>query len=144
MKKWKLPPKIKVLEATGALADGRVRFDLDQFIVLSSDKTTEHKVTFDPEKNIIISTDRGSRFKGYLGYPSIAVLMLKGRIPFDKRISEALKGIEWKKLNDESGDYKVTEAHAKKVAQERGVSPEEIEDFVKSVLAKLGQTSYYG
>ena len=75
---WKVPPKIKVLEALGSIADDRIKFvSENEARVISSSGDKEYTVKFDISTKRINSTDNGSVYKGYLGYPSIAVLMLK-------------------------------------------------------------------
>jgi hypothetical protein len=34
-----------------------------------------------------------------MGYPLIAVLMLKGRLDYDKTVAACFKGVNWKELN---------------------------------------------
>lgn len=97
--KWKIPPKIKVYEALGSIADGRVEVDGNAARVFLSDQSKYYDVLFDPESNSIMANDNGSYWVGYLGYPSIAFLMLRGVIKYDKSDSEAFLGIEWKKIN---------------------------------------------
>ena len=36
-----------------------------------------------------------------MGYPILAVLMLQGKLPFNKEVANHFKGINWKKLNTE-------------------------------------------
>lgn len=108
-KYWKQPPRIKVLEALGCIADGRIAVSGGQAEVRSSDKTKTYTVLFTPPATIT-ANDNGSYWQGYLGYPSIAFLLQAGEIPYNPEAAEALKGIPWKKLNDEhKQDYKKVE-----------------------------------
>lgn len=135
---WKIPPKVKVYEALGCIADNHVEFISEkEAIVTSSEGNRKYRVVFDIEKKFISSDDNGSKYRGYLGYPSIAVLMLKGVLPFDKRISEALKGIKWKRLNDEFKDYNKTIEEALRIAENRGIKKEDLEYFVESVMNEI-------
>ncbi|MHA1505654.1 MAG: hypothetical protein ACTSR0_00470 [Candidatus Asgardarchaeia archaeon] len=135
---WKLPPRVKVMEALGAIADGRIEFPSEnEAKVRSSDLNKTYTVKFDLEKMEIISNDNGSFYRGYLGYPSIAVLMIKGILPFSKEIAEGLKGIKWKELNEKYKMYYKTEFVAKKIAERRGVSSEEVDSFIKKVIEKI-------
>jgi len=134
---WKLPPRIKVLEALGAIADGRVKLEDGKAKVTGSDGKREYEVKFDLKEKKIDSNDNGSVFKGYLGYPSIAVLMLKKVLPFDEEISKALKGIRWRELNEKYKSYFKTEFVAKRIAERRGVKPEKIDEFVEKVLEEI-------
>ncbi|MEM5829104.1 MAG: hypothetical protein QW480_02570 [Candidatus Aenigmatarchaeota archaeon] len=135
---WKIPPKVKIYEALGCIADNHVEFISEkEAIVTSSEGNRKYYVTFDLDKNFINSDDNGSKFKGYLGYPSIAILMLKGILPFDKRISDALKGIKWKRLNEKFKDYNKTIEEALRIAKERGVDEKDIENFVSQVIDEI-------
>jgi hypothetical protein len=74
-----LPPKIKIYEALGAIADQRVELDgmfANQgkcFSVSSNRKS--YTISYNPETNVIISNDSGSIQQGYIGYPAIAFLL---------------------------------------------------------------------
>lgn len=135
---WKLPPRIKVLEALGCIADKRIEVNKNRACVKSSNGTKTYNVEWDG-KNRITSTDNGSVYKGYLGYPSIAFLMLKDILPFNRKIASVLKGIEWKKLNEKFKNYYKTELVVKKIAKQRGISSKEIDAFVKNVMDKIKQ-----
>ncbi|HVX90588.1 MAG TPA: hypothetical protein VHC20_03040 [Candidatus Paceibacterota bacterium] len=96
---WKHPPISKIYEALGAVADGRVVRDGDTARVRSSSGNKEYMVTYDPVTTAIMANDNGSYFQGYLGYPSIAYLMLVGAVPYTPHSAALLKGIAWKDLN---------------------------------------------
>lgn len=96
---WKLPPRIKIFEALGALADGRVELTETGATVASSDASKTYLVKYDEARNMITANDNGSKWQGYLGYPSIALLMKHGKLSFDQVLADSLKGIEWKKIN---------------------------------------------
>lgn len=141
--KWANPPKIKILEATGAIADGRVSFiDDNSAKVVSSSGDKTYTVKFDLKNKKITSDDNGSMFKGYLGYPSISVLMLKNILPFSEKISRALKGIKWKELNEKYKAYWKTEFVVKKIAERKGVDPSEIDNYVNAVLEKIKECQF--
>ncbi|HDI75526.1 MAG: hypothetical protein DRJ52_03070 [Thermoprotei archaeon] len=134
---WRTPPRIKVLEALGCIADQRIKFVGEkEAVVVSSTGERTYKVTWDGGK-AIMSTDNGSLYRGYLGYPSIAFLMLKGILPFDKEIADALKGISWKKLNETYKKYRIVEEKVKAIAKERGVDPAKIDSFVAKVMQEI-------
>jgi len=135
---WKIPPKVKIYEALGCIADNHVEFKSEnEAIVTSSEGTRKYKVVFDLSKNFIKSDDNGSKWKGYLGYPSIAVLMLKDVLPFDKKISNSLKEIKWYRLNKMFNNYEKTIEEAEKIAEQRGCSKKEIRDFVDKVMEEI-------
>ncbi|HDI02232.1 MAG TPA: hypothetical protein ENF93_01150, partial [Ignisphaera sp.] len=93
MLRLRLPPRIKVLEALGAIADKRINIiDSYRAKVVSSDGSRIYTVIVDLAKGLVYSDDNGTKYRGYVGYPIIAFLMLQGVLPFDRKISEALKG----------------------------------------------------
>lgn len=105
-KMWKLPPKIKILEALGCVADDRVSLTKHGALVMSSDGSKSYTVTFVEDSMEITANDNGSYWQGYTGYPIIAFLMVKGVIAYDKKVSESLSHIPWKKLNTQyKNDY---------------------------------------
>lgn len=99
--KWKIPPRIKVYEALGAIADGRVKMNDSTATVTSSSGNKEYQVIYDSNKNAITANDNGSYWQGYLGYPAIAFLMMKELLPYKSDIAEWLKGIAWKDVNEQ-------------------------------------------
>jgi len=138
MRYLRLPPKIKVLEAAAAIADGRVKTISDKLAEVTSstgDKT--YKVFVDIDSREVCSTDNGTVLRGYVGYPILSVLMLKGVLHYDRRVGEALKGIKWKELNERFKKYSIVEEHVKKVAEERGVNRHEVDSFKESVYNQV-------
>ncbi|MEM2217139.1 MAG: hypothetical protein QW291_07120 [Thermofilaceae archaeon] len=134
------PPRIKVLEALGSIADGRVRLiDSDRASVESSTGERAYTVYVNMEKGVAFSDDNGTKFRGYIGYPIIAVLMLKGVLPFDERLAKALTGIPWKELNEQYKRYAIVEELVKREAEKRGAIPKEVDSFVKRVMDRLSQ-----
>ena len=99
--KWDTPPDIKIYEALGAVADGRVKIEGNTAQVYSSSGNKFYDVEYDPESSSIMTNDNGSYWKGYLGYPAIAFLMVTGVLSYDPRIGELMKEIAWKDINTE-------------------------------------------
>ncbi|BEP16944.1 hypothetical protein PYJP_02960 [Pyrofollis japonicus] len=133
-----MPPRIKVLEALGAIADGRIEKISDKkYRVVSSEGDRVYTVYVDPEKGLAYSNDNGTRLRGYIGYPIIAVLMVEGVLPFDKELSEALRDIPWRKLNETYKKYRLVEQEVKKIAATRGISPARLDKFVEEVMSSL-------
>ncbi len=134
------PPRIKVLEALGAVADGRVEC-LDSRCrsarVVSSEGDRVYQVYVDVDAGVAYSDDNGTRFRGYIGYPIIALLFRQGVLPFDERIAGALRGIPWRQLNERYKKYAIVEQVVKKIAGERGVAPSEIDAYVAKVYGLL-------
>ncbi len=131
MKFLRLPPKIKILEAAGAIADGRVEVLNDtNAVVTSSDGSRRYRVYLNVGKGIACSTDNGTRFRGYVGYPIISFLMIKGVLKYRDDVGRALKGIPWKKLNELYKNYARVEEHIiEHSAKPRGVGVELINEF---------------
>lgn len=108
--KWKNPPPIKVYEALGAVVDGRVAA-IDEFraTVASSSGNKSYDVIFNPKTHEISVNDNGSYYQGYLGYPALAYLMIKGLLPYDEILAQGLKGLPWKHINQENkNDFEKT------------------------------------
>uniref|UniRef100_A0A7C4M0P2 Uncharacterized protein n=1 Tax=candidate division CPR3 bacterium TaxID=2268181 RepID=A0A7C4M0P2_UNCC3 len=97
--KWKHPPRIKVYEALGAVADNRVEISGDSGKVYSSSRNKFYDIIYNPETNAIMANDNGSYWVGYLGYPAIAFLMKIGVLHYNERWGELMKGIAWKDIN---------------------------------------------
>jgi hypothetical protein len=97
---WKLPPKTKIYEALTAVADARVKLTGGETAeVVSSDGTKTYIVEWSADLRQITSNDNASYWQRYIGYPIIAVLMVLGRLDFDRRVAQALSGIAWKQMN---------------------------------------------
>ncbi len=144
MIKLKIPPRIKVLEALGSIADRRIiALDEKRAKVISSEKNREYFVYLDLEKNIAFSNDNGTILKGYIGYPIIAFLMIKKVLPFDEKIADALSQIPWKKLNEKYKNYSIVEKIVKDIAKKRGIEINLLEKFVEEVMKKISNLSLF-
>ncbi len=134
----RLPPRIKVLEALGAIADGRIKIiDEHRAQVVSSEGDRVYDVYVDVSKGQVYSNDNGTKYRGYVGYPIIALLMIKGVIPFYRDVAEALKGIPWRELNEKYKKYAIVESIVKDIARKRGISPSYIDLVISRVMSKL-------
>ena len=129
----KLPPLEKIYEAYSAIADQRVILKQDHGEVFSSDRSKSYTILFD--KDVYSSNDNSTYWQGYAGYPVIAVLMLQGRLPLDKKIAASFKDINWNALNKE---YKRDYAKAAEAAmQERGLDHETVQKEAQKVYEAL-------
>lgn len=136
--KWKMPPKIKLYEALGAVADGRIEIEGDYIKVWSSKGDKYYKVIYSKEENAIMTNDNGTYWVGYLGYPAISYLLNIGELPYNKKFAEALSGIEWKKLNDKyKNDYDKTMIDVEKIVISRGVDFSALSGYVESLQDKI-------
>lgn len=93
----KLPPIEKVFEAWTAVVDGRVAMHDGYADVSSSDGKKGYIVRFDGDR--YSSDDNATYWRGYAGYPVLAVMMLQGRLPFDTTEAEKWKNVNWKEIN---------------------------------------------
>ena len=144
MIKLKIPPRIKVLEALGSIADRRIIvLDEKRAKVISSEKDREYFVYLDLEKNVAFSNDNGTKLKGYIGYPIIAFLMIKRVLPFDEKIANALSQIPWKKLNEKYKNYSIVEKIVKDNAKKRGIEINLLEKFIEEVIKKISKLSLF-
>jgi hypothetical protein len=142
--KWTLPPEVKVWEALTAIGNGGVKFVSEGHAKVTS-SLGEHRydVFFDLEKKAIIADDNGSRWQGYLGYPSLAILMLKGLLPFEQRFAKALAGVKWAVLNKKyRRDYAKAMEEAGQTVEKRGVSVAELRAFTKRVMTEIKKAGF--
>ncbi|MEM3831162.1 MAG: hypothetical protein QXS89_03080 [Sulfolobales archaeon] len=144
MKLLRLPPRIKVLEALGAIADERIKV-LDEFNaeVISSEGDRVYKVFADLSRGIVDSSDNGTTYRGYVGYPIISFLMIKGVLPYDERLAKALKNIKWRELNERFKNYSAVEEIVYLEAERRGVARRDLEIFVSHVMDVLKNLKLY-
>ncbi|OGJ15869.1 hypothetical protein A3K73_01750 [Candidatus Pacearchaeota archaeon RBG_13_36_9] len=136
--KWKLPPKIKIYEALGCVGDKRIDVSGNEAKVFSSSKGKFYSVEYNESTNAIMCNDNGSYWQGYLGYPSIAFLMLKGRIKFNQESAEAFKDVKWKDLNTKfKRDYWKTEEFALEKAREKGMDISKLLEDINSIFEQI-------
>lgn len=136
---WKMPPLIKVYEALGAIGDGRVKLiDETHATVVSSEGDKTYEVETSADLRTISSNDNASFWQGYLGYPGIAVLLLRGFSRIDEAVTVALKGIPWKQLNSRfKNDYAKTIDEIEARLKGAGAGPSAIREECEAVLAAL-------
>ncbi|MCE4619851.1 MAG: hypothetical protein F7C33_02385 [Desulfurococcales archaeon] len=145
------PPRIKYLEAAGALADGRVRVleespegVLRARITSSTGERVYHVALVIEDGSVrAYSNDNGTRLRGYVGYPILALLMLAGKLPRDPAVEEALKGIPWKKLNEKYKKYDLVIEEVKRITESRGVAGERLEEFMRRASRSLSSIRVY-
>ena len=143
MKTWNIPPAIKVYEALGAVAGERVHLHDNYAEVFSSDKRKKYTVTFNLSKKIISANDNGSYWQKYIGYPTIAMLMIKEVIPYDAKVAEALKDIPWKEWNDEfHQDYGKTIERVHQQLKKQGIKISMVKKTIESVMECLRSTPF--
>jgi hypothetical protein len=140
---WLTPPLIKVYEALGCLADGRLEVDGNSAKCFSSSRGKFYTVSYDPATKAIMANDNGSYWKGYLGYPEIAFLMQCGELPYEKKFADALTGIAWKDINTKfKNDFSKTEKFVEELAAERGIEQTGLREFAESVLEQINTANF--
>jgi hypothetical protein len=140
---WKMPPLLKIYEAFGALADGRVRVEDEWHAsVLSSDRTKTYQVEISGDGRVISSNDNASYWQGYLGYPAIAVMLVRGLCQVRAEAISTLAGISWNELNRSfRNDYSRIIAEVLRRAEERGFDSKIIAAEAGVVLSKLRESA---
>ena len=134
---WAMPPLIKVYEALGAVADGRVELvDERRAVVCSSDGSKTYEVESDGQ--VISANDNASYWQGYLGYPGIAVLLARELYRAPANVIDALAEIPWKELNRKyRNDYAKSLADVERQAEANGHDPDAIRSEAEAILAFL-------
>lgn len=134
---WKLPPKIKIYEALGCIADKRIKINGNEAKIFSSSRGKFYSVRYDGE-NKIMSNDNASYWMGYLGYPSITFLMLNGKIKYCQKFAGALKDIKWKDINVKfKNDYGKTEIYISEKIIKRGFDISELRDEIDNIFEQI-------
>ena len=145
-KPWRMPPRVKIYEALGAIADGRVELDAQdgggRVGSSSGDKTYTVEVGADGRE--IAANDNASYWQGYLGYPAIAMLIARGLHAPDPSVLDALKGIAWKTINRRNrNDWERTVAEVEQDAREKGFDVDLIRTEADAILAALSALAPY-
>ncbi|MEL9909475.1 MAG: hypothetical protein QXP97_02530 [Desulfurococcus sp.] len=147
MKLLARPPRIKVLEAAGCIGDNRVKIvDSSRAVVSSSTGERKYRVILLEEEQGVFraySDDNGTVYKGYVGYPIIAFMILRGYLPIDNVIVKAFTGIPWKELNEKYKKYSIVENIVISRAEKTGISRNIIDDYINVILKKLGIYKIY-
>lgn len=134
--KWNIPPLIKIYEALGAVANERVHVKGDTAKVYSSSGNKYYDVTYDAKQGAIMTNDNGSYWKGYLGYPAIALLLKKEILEYKGEVSQLFAGILWKDLNTKfKNDFEKTIGHIFNSFEES--EQKQIETYAKELLASI-------
>ena len=129
----KMPVIEKVFEAWTALADNRVTMEPESARVSSSDGEKTYTVRFAGDQ--YSSDDNATYWQGYPGYPIIAVLMLQGKLPYDKEEADLWKNINWTLTNKRhKNNYK---AAVEEIAKERDIDLETSYKEAQAVMDAL-------
>ena len=135
------PPRIKILEAIGSIGDGRVSvISEEEAVVKSSGGEREYRVIVKKiSENTfkVYSNDNGTVYRGYVGYPILAFLMVKGVLPIDNEVMNALKNIPWRELNEKYKKYSIVENIVLDRAERMGVKKHIVTDYMNIIMKKL-------
>jgi hypothetical protein len=139
MANWKAPPKGKIYEALSALGDGRVVMVGERTAqVTSSARDKTYTVEWSEDGEGITSNDNASHWQGYLGYPILAVLMLRGQLSYSPSVASLLAGVPWKRLNDEfRRDYDRAVEHVLEAIVKEGGGRQRVEAEVDRIMAQV-------
>lgn len=104
---WKKPHISKIYEALTAIADKRIELTSEfKARCYSSSKGKFYEIEYDPETDSIMSNDNTAFYTDSVSYPMIALLMLKGKMIYEPKLLDMLKGIYWKEINQKfKNDY---------------------------------------
>lgn len=127
------PPIEKVYEAWTALADNRVHIHDGYADVSSSDGEKTYLVRFSGDQ--YSSDDNATFWRGYPGYPVMAVLMLQGKLPYDSEEAELWKNINWTQINKKHRNNYA--AAVQEIAAERGIDMNKATEAAQKVLDAL-------
>ena len=133
-----LPPRIKVLEALGAVAGGRVEVLSEREArVRSSEGNRVYRVFVDLESGEVDSDDNGTVYRNYIGYPIIAFLMKLGRLQYDEEVGRALADVRWRTLNEAYRSYRLVEQEIARTLRSSGIDWSRVEALRDEVLRQL-------
>ena len=138
------PAAIKVYEALWAISDKRVIVsapDSNGLIASTVDSSSGNKtytVQYSPDDHRIMANDNGSYRVWYLWYPSIAVLMKTGVLPYHADYAHALKWVHRKQINtDFKNDFEKTTQRARASVAAKGINLNEFDHYIDHVLNTL-------
>lgn len=132
----KMPPREKIHEALGAIADGRVKMTDNEAVVTSSGGGKRYVVKWAGDE--FSANDSATYWQLYPGYPIIAVLLLLNRLPLRSDIAEHFSGIDWSELNRKhKRKYDKAVAEVILGLREKGVDVAAIEGYIAEVYSVL-------
>jgi hypothetical protein len=139
MTAWKLPPRAKVFEALGAVADKRVRLTGPGSATVASSRGDKvYDVEWSEDGRTIAANDNASYWQGYLGYPALAVLLARGELRAGEDVMQALAGVPWHDLNTRfKRDYDAAVAHVLHELPDGAPEMEAVDRAVDDVMEQL-------
>jgi hypothetical protein len=140
---WQLPPKYKIYEALGAVADDRIEIiDPNSEIIearqYSSSRGKFYTILYDPVKNQIMPNDNATWYIGYLGYPAISMLLFLDKINFDASILSYFRDIPFKDINQKyKNDFEQANLEIVDRILTRGLDETKLNTEVDSIYQQL-------
>jgi hypothetical protein len=136
---WDSPPLAKVYEALTAVADGRVHLSgPTSASVVSSQGDRTYFVEWLDGFVAASSNDNASYWRGYIGYPIVAVMLRTGVLAYAPHIAALLRGVQWKEVNmRHRNDYDAAVAAVLGELSAKGVPTDDILDEVNRVFGRL-------
>lgn len=144
-----LPPLIKIYEALWCIGDGRLELlpivesatgGVIEAKVYSSDKSKYYTVTYAESQHAIMSNDNGSYRVGYVGYPSIALLLFLDILDYRSEYGEALADIPRKLMNTaNNNDFDRTQAQVDEKLRQAGIDLTLFHAYAQELLVRLGE-----
>lgn len=137
---WAHPHISKIYEALGAIADHRVSFieGKTEATVSSSNGDKTYIVKWNQDLSQMIATDPYALFQRKLSYPMIAVLLLKGKLNYDPKLTEVLKGVKWKNINVQfKNDYDKAVVFVLDELAKQGVDVESVKSGVQHIIEQF-------
>lgn len=143
MRKRLKPPKIKIYEALGALADERLQEIREEEGIItaklySSSKNKYYTITYAPLQNALMSNDNASYWNETLGYPAIALILQRGKVAFDASFLSLLASIPWKDINQKyKNNYEKTLEEVQQIVKARGGNFMSLEQEINRIYNEI-------
>lgn len=134
-----MPPRAKLFEAFGAVAEDRVNLTgPTRAEVTSSGRDKSYQVEWSSDTQEITSNHNASYWQGHLGYPIVAVLRAIGRLTSDAEAVPQMSGVPWSSINKRfKPAYQKAVDHVLAEIAAKGGSPDLINGAVDEVLDQL-------
>lgn len=136
--KYSTPPENKIHEALWVIWDNRIELVSDnESKCYSSSRWKFYTIKYD-WGNKIYANDNWTYWNNHLWYPSIAHLMIIGKIHYDKKYEIALKGIKWKDINQGfKNDFDKTTEYIYWLLESKGYNIAEFSQEIKNIFKQI-------
>jgi len=140
---WQLPPKYKIFEALGAVADDRIEIIDPKSEILearqySSSRGKYYTILYNPKLSQIMPNDNATWYVGYLGYPAISLLLFLDKIQFDKSILPYFTDIPFKDINQKhKNDFEQANLEIVDMILTRGLDKVKLDTEIDLIYSQL-------